>query len=56
MKLIEIVTPNEEKKEEELPMFLRPQAGPKLSRRDRRAIAHKVRTGYKPAFLKKQAE
>jgi hypothetical protein len=59
MKLIEIVTPNEEKKEEfcdELPAFLRPQAGPKLSRRERRKIAHSVRTGQKPAFLKKQAE
>lgn len=55
MKLYEILNPKEEKKEE-IPNLLRRQAGPKLSRRDLRKNAHKVRMGYKPSFFKKQAD
>lgn len=56
MKLYEILNPKEEKKEEEVPALLRPQAGPKLSRRDLRKNAHKARNGYKPSFFKRQAD
>ncbi|MDE1830592.1 MAG: hypothetical protein KGI25_09740 [Thaumarchaeota archaeon] len=57
MKLHEITNPKEEdKKEEQLPLFLRPQAGPKLTQKDRREIARRIRLGQTPAMLRKQAE
>jgi len=56
MKLNEIVEPKKEEYCDELPMFLRPQAGPKLTARDRKRIAKRIESGKKPAFLKKQAE
>lgn len=55
MKLHEIANPNEEQKEEQS-AFLRPQAGPLLTKRDRKQIARKLKSGHVPMFLKKQAE
>lgn len=42
--------------QEELPAFLRKQAGPLLTTKDRKKIAKKIYKGQKPALLKRQAE
>lgn len=40
----------------ELPALLRPQAGPKLSKYEKKQIKQKLKSGKTPSFLKRQAE
>jgi hypothetical protein len=57
MKLNEIKDPKTvEVEPEKASMFLRPQAGHKLSKYDKAVIKRKLARGHVPMFLKKQAE
>ena len=56
MKLHEIANPKEEKTTEEEPAFFRRQAGPVLSKYERKEVKRKIKSGKTPMFLKRQAE
>lgn len=59
MKLIEIANPVDPKdpaKDNELPIFMRRQAGPVLKRREKKDIAYHARHGRLPSLAKRQAE
>lgn len=54
MKVNEIFQPKEP--DPNTPAFLRKQAGPVLSKYEKKVIAKKLKHGYVPSLLKKQAE
>jgi hypothetical protein len=56
MKVFEVLKKPEPKEDENKPALLTRQAGPVLSKYEKKVIKNKLKRGHVPAFIKKQAE
>jgi len=56
MKVFKVIEKLERKDGKSTPALLKPQAGPLLSKYEKKVLKNKIKHGYVPMFLRKQAE